>query len=385
MICPNCEKRYNEKMNFCISCGVRLVAEQDSDADSTIPETESLASDTPEYEYTGFIHEIAECTVHDEPNLKSENKTIPIPVKEKKSGFSFLNLTRFTVSLIISVIMLTLILAATSSAALRMVTAEKYIDDFIENLDIMKLPAFQVGLTRQANSIDETATVQEAIYAMSRGTGLSPDDIETIYDESTIPDFITEHLEEYADFIRSGNTPDKITSEDLKKVFDDNLELINSSMKKPLSQNDINIVFSEIDRISHTLEEISVSSLENSLGEKTFTALRLFSSVPVIVGIATLAAAMIPLLGVINRKGRRVLLWSGATVLAGGFSILAATFLFSMQIPFSVQDKMIRSIAKCAADTIAPDLYCIGTVLAALGIIMLICAKILKRHDRKAV
>ena len=213
---------------------------------------------------------------------------------------------------------------------------------------------------------------------MSQGTGLSRDDIKTIYEASTIQSFMTSQLTEYAEFVRSGKIPEKLTADKLKSLFSENLSVIDDALGKPLSQHDINLAFSEIDSVQPVLDKLSPASLEELLGGGGITALRLLSTMPVIIGAAALAAAMLPLLRAINRKNSAMLRWGGVAVLAGGAAVSAAVFLFTVQ-PAPIRDRLLKSIAKCAADVIAPDLYRIGGILAVLGAVMLIWAGTLKK------
>lgn len=363
-------------MTLCISCGAELVP-YDCETEQTVFETvipETPTEDIMPPEVTaGFVRELSHST---------EPQTVEIPLTEiRKKRFSVSGAARFAGSLITSLFMLAFILVASSASALRLVTDENRITEFSEKLDIMSLPAAQTVIPCESYGISEDATVQEAIFVMSQGTGLSREDIRTIYESSTMRDFLASQLSEYAEFIRSGKTPEKLTAEKLKNVFSENLGLIGNTMGQPLSQHDINLAFSEIDRVRPALEEISVSGLEAEYGESTFAALRLYASVPVIVGAAALAAAMLPLLRAINsKKSAKALLWGGIAVLAGGAAVLAVTFLFSVQLPLSGQDKIVRSIVKCASEVIAPDLYRTGGALAASGAVMLLWSCTLRKN-----
>ncbi len=377
MICPNCGKEYNEKMTCCISCGADLVPfEQDSEQTVFEPIIlETAAESPPETEKTeksDFVRKLPEKPF-------PAPKDISVPVIKKKRFSSVSGAARFTGSLITSVFMFMFILMSASAAALRLATDNENIAEFAGRVDVMSLPAAQAVITDGRYSIEDGATVQEAIYVMSQGTGLTRDDIRTIYETSTVRNFLTSQLTGYAEFIRSGKVPEKLTSEKLKDVFSENLGLIDNAMGKPLSQHDIDLAFSEIDRFQPKLDKLSPSSLEAAVGENGLAAVRLFSSVPFIVGTAALAVAMLPLLRAINKRGARTLAWGGGAVISGGAVVLAATFLFSVQFPFSGQDRLVRSLAKYAADVISPDLYRIGGSLAVLGIVMLIWAASLRK------
>lgn len=392
MICPNCGKEYNEKMTCCISCGTDLVpysvergTEQSGQIafEPLIPEADP-GTDGGE---AGFVREMSGHSAvsfgSSEPvptdAVSAETEEIPVPVvSSAKRRVSLSGAAKFTGSLAAALMMFGFILLFSASSAVRLATSGSRIARFAESLDVMNLPAAEAAIPTEGYGVSEDATVQEAIFVMSRGTGLSREDIRTIYEASTVQSFITAQLTEYAEFLRSGKIPERITSDKLKSVFSENLSVIDNALGKPLSQHDINLAFSEIDSVQPVLDKLSPASLEELLGGGGITALRLLSSMPIIIGAAALAAAMLPLLRAINRKSSAMLRWGGGAILAGGAAVSAAVFLFTVQ-PAPIRDRLLRNIAKCAADVIAPDLYRIGGILAVLGVFMLIWAGTLKK------
>lgn len=218
---------------------------------------------------------------------------------------------------------------------------------------------------------------------MSTGTGLTREDIRKIYESSTVQNFLGEQLSGYAEFIREGELPEKLTAEKLKEVFSENISLISDAIGKPLTQHDIELAFAELDRTEPVLEAIAPSRLENVVGEATLTLLRLVSSMPVIIGEGAAAAAMLVVLWAINRKPGKILGWGGAAVFAGGTAVLVTVFLFSVQVFFSGMDRLVKSVAKCAAEVIAPDIYRFGGTLAVLGAVMLLWAFTLKNAKKR--
>ena len=385
MICPNCGKEYNDRMTCCISCGADLVPydpaarQEDVQQANTEPVIPDIREAQEPSEKAGFIRVIeghSECPPLPAPKVAAE---IPLTVKKNTSiPEVFKNIG----SLAAALVMLTLILLTAASAAVRLATDSEKISQFADKLDVMNLPA-ENPVTYPDSGIFSDTTVQEAVYMMSRGTGLTKEDIRHIYESSTAEDFIASKLVEYAEFIRTGELPEKLTSEKLKEVFSENISLISSTIGKPLSQHDIDLAFAELDRTAPVLEAISPSGIESSLDGWLLTILRLFCSVPVMVSEAAAAAGMLAILWAINREPGKVLTWGGGAVLAGGAFVLTAAFLASAQVFLSGQDRFVRSIAKCAADVITPDLYRIGGTLAVFGIVMLIWAGTLAGKGQK--
>ena len=279
---------------------------------------------------------------------------------------------KFTGSLITALIMFMLIILSVLASMFRMITDENKISEFADTLDVMALPVERLT--------DNGATVQDAVYAMSLGTGLTRDDIRTIYEESTAKDFLAAQLVAYAEYIRSGKVPEKLTSEKLQKLFTENIPLIDNAMGYPLNEHDIALACSEIERAEPLLTILSHENMEQTIGEDIFVAMRLFGSLPAIVVTAALAASMLIVFRAINKKSTSTLSWGGGTILAGGTVVLAVTFLFSLQLPYSDTDRLVRSIVKCTCDVISPEMYRIGGTLAVVGIVMLVWAESLRRN-----
>lgn len=356
MICPKCGKEYNERMTCCISCGAELVpiASEQTAFEPIIPEA------VPDTAESGFTRNLAG---HSEfPPEEPEEAEIPVPVSVKGRG----NAARGIGSFAAAVVMTALIILSAASFAARLLTDSGKISEFAHDLDVMSLPA--------GNSPDET--VQETIFAMSAGTGLTREDIRKIYENSTAEDFLADQLNGYAEFIRQGELPEKLTSDKLKAVFSENIGLISDTMGKPMSQSDIDLAFSHLEQAETVLEAISPSEIEKAAGDGALTALRLFCSLPVMIGEACAAAVMLIVLWAVNGRPEKVLSWGGGAVITGGSAVLLTAFLCSV-LPIG-QDRLERSIIKCVTDVINPDLYRLGGTLAVIGIIMLVWSATLK-------
>lgn len=370
MICPNCGKEYNEKMTCCISCGADLVP-IDTETEGTeltdLPqETETEPLVRPECFEEKQFPETVEYT------RSFEKEEIVVPLKHSSKATAVSGAVKFTGSLITALIMFMLIILSVLASMFRMITDENKISEFADTLDVMALPVERLT--------DNGATVQDAVYAMSLGTGLTRDDIRTIYEESTAKDFLAAQLAAYAEYIRSGKVPEKLTSEKLQKLFTENIPLIDNAMGYPLNEHDIALACSEIERAEPLLTILSHENMEQTIGEDIFVAMRLFGSLPAIVVTAALAASMLIVFRAINKKSTSTLSWGGGTILAGGTVVLAVTFLFSLQLPYSDTDRLVRSIVKCTCDVISPEMYRIGGTLAVVGIVMLVWAESLRRN-----
>ena len=395
MICPNCGKEYNEKMTCCISCGSTLVPyEQDSEqvtlVEPVLPEAEPENNRERETVHSdaGFVRGLeghSEYPPEPEPaKIKnSAAESIPVAVKSGSISVSASEAVKGIGSFAAALVMFALIVLSAASFTVRLITDSRKISEFADALDVMSFPAAETGVPfTDGYEIAPDATLQEAIFVMSAGTGLTREDIREIYENSTVGDFLASQLNGYAGFIREGELPEKLTPEKLKTVFSENIGLISDAIGKPLSQHDIDLAFSELDRTEEVLEAIAPSRLENLIGSGALTALRLFSSLPVIIGEACAAAAMLIVLWSINHEPGKVLRWGGGAVLAGGAAVLTAAFLCSVQVFFADQDRIFRSIAKCVTNVINPDIYRLGAVLAIIGAVMLIWAATLMKSRK---
>lgn len=367
MICPNCGKEYNDRMTCCISCGADLVpigneAEQPSETNFRQDEESLIPAVVPEP-----VHAVSGTAA------SFESDEMVVPLKRKSRSMTLSGAAKFAGSLFAALVMFVMILTSASAAGVRLLTDEEKIAEFAEQLDVMALPVPQV-------SGNSSETIQDAVYTLSLGTGLSRDNIRTIYEESTAKDFLAAQLSGYAEYIRSGTAPERLTTEQLKAVFEANVPLIGSTMGYPLNEHDIALACSEIDRAKPLLDVLSYENLEQTIGKDTLVAIRLFGSVPAIAVTAALAAAMLAVFSAINKKSTYTLNWGGGTILAGGAAVLAVTFLFSAQLPYSNADRLVRTVLKCVCDVILPDMYTIGAILAVTGGVMLIWAESLRRN-----
>lgn len=377
MICPNCGKEYNEKMTCCISCGADLVPyEQDSEQtlfEPLIPEADEETVPL----HQGFARSLEGHSEYP-PEAAAEAYAEPVDSPAERVTTRASRAVCGIGSFAAALAMFALIALASLSAAVRLLTDEGKIADFATRLDVMSLPAAQtVMLAEYDYEIPADATVQEAIFIMSEGTGLTREDIRRIYENSTMRDFLAARLEGYAEFIRRGEMPERLTTEKLKEVFSENLSLISGAIGKPLCQHDIDLAFAELDRTEPVLEAIAPAKIENDLGETSLSLLRLVCSAPVMICEAAAAAAMLIVLYAINRRAGSVLGWGGGAVLAGGAAALAATFLFDLQV-FLPGGRLVKSVAKCAAEVVTPDMYRLGAGLALLGAVMLLWAATLR-------
>lgn len=390
MICPNCGKEYNEKMTCCISCGASLVP-YDQDTEQTVFETVLSEAGTENENYENAFNGFVRSREGHSEYPKNENdggKNIPediaeefIPVQTKSGNDTVSRAAKSIGSLAAAAVMTALIILSAASFSVRLITDSRKISEFADDLDVMSLPVVQTGMISPGKyDISPDATVQEAIFVMSDGTGLTREDIREIYENSTANDFLAAQLNAYAEYIREGELPEKLTPEKLKAVFSENIGLISDAIGKPLSQHNIDLAFSELDRTENMLEAISPSGLESVIGGSTLTVLRLFSSLPVMIGGACAAAAMLIILHAINGRTEKVLGWGGGAILTSGAIVLITAFLCSVQVFFTGQDRFVRSIMKCVTDVINPDIYKLGTVLAVIGAVMLLWSATLKKY-----
>lgn len=374
MICPKCGKTYNNKVTYCISCGAELVPEEKTVAEET------AAAETPSAEgiFDGITSEsetprnnimMSSSASVEEPAEPPETKA-EIPVKEKRSASEIGKaVLKRTVSACLSVLLAAAALLGFGTAAARELTDKSVVAEAVRSADLLSVPAKELGITENSGfDIPEEATVEEAVAVMAAGSGVDSGNIRRIYESSTLKEFISGAAAEYAEYLRSGSQPNKLTAERIKAVFLENLSVISSNTGVNLSESDIELACREIERTGEILSSISVSSIENGASGKYIRIARAYMSVPVLIAEAAAAAVIIALLAIVNKNASAALKYTGVPVFIAGAAALAATFMFTMQIgPFSGLTGLTLETVKGLSAAASGSLYRMGGTMLFIG------------------
>ncbi len=379
MICPNCKKVYNNRVSYCISCGTELVPEEKSETDK--PDTENPAEKSTAAEPGGvfggevFAEKDSEHGFVRKINMTSGASTEKIslePVSVKKTGGSREGLCRRiisgTASAALSVLLAAAFVLMFGTLAGRELTDEKNISNGVRSVDLLSVPISEIGLlSTEDYEIPSDATLEEAVAVMTAGSGVTGGNIRSIYENSTISSFLSSVAADYARYLRNGTQPDKITADKVKEILSENVSIISRNTGFNLTDADIALAYSEIEKSSKLLEALSVSSLESRAGDYIRLA-RAYISVPALAAEASAAVIIIAMIYLINRKAKTVLRYGGIPIAASGLAALIFTFMFSMQIGFfSGFSGLEREIAKGASAAAADGMYRTGAAFFFIG------------------
>ncbi len=373
MLCPKCGKIYNNYVTYCISCGETLV----SGETENIEDQENFTEEKPD-----FVRQINMSNYKSKSGEESSEELVPIPVKQeetdaKSSHNKGKKLLNSAASAILSFCLAVFTLLLSGTVCGRELTNEKNISSAVKNVDLLSVPASEIGLDElDGYYIPSDATVEEAVSVMVYGSGVTSDNIRRIYESSTLKSFLDTSVSEYAEYIRSGTLPDKITSERIKEIFTENISVISQNTGYALSESDIAIAYNEIDSFSDKLSQLSVSSIENKAGGY-IRLIRAYISLPALISEIAAAAAVIVLIWVINKKRTAALRYIGMPLVTIGIIVLAINFMFSMQIGiFSGFSGLYGEIAKGTAAAVSDGMYRFGGASIFAGAALMIFSKL---------
>lgn len=372
MICPNCGKTYGNKITYCISCGTALENEKEA-PEKEMPETEeppitvtsSQITDEPK---TEAVRSISMTTLPE--NEKSAEKI-------KSAGAS-----GGVVSALIAILLYAAMLLIFTSCIGRAATDESNILKAVRNMDLLNIPAKELGI--DGADISDNSTVSEAIAAMAVGSGVDSGNIRQIYERSTVRDFIGNTIADYAEYIRSGKKPDKITADSIKALFGENISVINTNIGTELSQNDIELAYKQIELSEDILSALDMSKLEEGSIGNIFKAVRAFISVPAIIAELVFAAVAAVFIFVANKNSVRSMRFCGIPVFLAGLTTAMLTFMFSMQLGFfGNMSGLTKEAATGIAASLSENAYQISVIMMILGVCVLIIAHNNARHKPK--
>lgn len=376
MICPNCKKTYNSHQNYCISCGTVLVPETPEEEQNMrkgvfedIPSTaeEKAAMTSVEPEKISSVEESKDFS----GNFTSENKTA-ITMKRHSSEKLFSRIMKGTAASVFSLLLFCTSVLVLGTVAGRSLTDRKNIYNAVRSIDLLDIPCSQLGMNVGEYGIPDNATVEEAIAVMTNGSGVDRGNIRSIYEASTITDYLAEKAAEYGEFLRNGTRPGNITADELKNLLNENVPVINRNTGYTLIESDIDMAYEEIERASDSLNLLSASAVENSSAGGYIRLARAYISVPFMAAELILGAVIIVIIAITCKSVSGTLKYTGIPLIVSGAASLVMTFMLSMQIgAFSGQTGLSRELIRCASAAVSENLYRAGGVLLVSGILAL--------------
>jgi hypothetical protein len=336
--------------------------------------SETLSRDTPagaapppvEKQYAEAENEMPE-----EPEVEpqDDDDTEIIEITKKPKIKLFRNIPVAILSALIGVLLFSLILCGGISAALRYALYPENIEGMVASIDFLSLPA-----PREISDIMniDTNSLGDAVYTFAEPTGLTKDDVDYIYENSTFRDGFASILTGYADFLRDGIVPPDITTEDIKALFDDNLKVMNEAFGKDMTNSNIAAVYANIELSEDLLKDIDIHSLTAGR-DQTINVLRSLISYPAFIAEAAIILLLIILIGRINKKAAPALMVTGVAGVSASVLTALSVLLFSNQIIGLPETEKI--IIGSILSFIAPVIY-IGSAAAALiGVIFIVISK----------
>lgn len=332
----------------------------------------NIAEFPTEAEQSGFVREIDHVKKKDtdtaEPPL-SEQEAVPVTVKTEEKIAGGKRFARNTAVVLMSVVLFAAITLLLCTYAGRLLTSESTINDAVRNIDLLNIPVSELGVIQtEGYNIPSDATVEEAITVMTAGSGITSGNIRRICENSTFRSFLSGIATEYAEYLRNGTQPDKLTAERIKKLLSENLSVINQNTGYPLIDSDIELAYAEIEKSSAAIESLSVSGIESTPAGKYIRLVRALISAPAMIAEAAAVAAAALIIAVTAKKLPKTLKAVGVPCIAAGAAVLILTFLTSMQIgPFSALTGLEREVLKAVTASTAANFYQIGGVLVFAG------------------
>ena len=364
MICPDCKKTYDDKVTYCVNCGKELVEETDKIElipDITADEKESGA-------------DIIKDLPRNDNFIPSENF---VQLKKKKK-FTACDFARITACFVVSSAIFAAVLISSGSAAGRILTEKGTVEKAVSEADFLNVPAVELGIEDSGRyTVSENATFGEAIAVSAAGTGLSEQRINAIYEVSAVKSLMIKTAVDYAEFIRTAKRPETLTAQKLKDAFSENRTAVSESTGIEISDKEASVICKELDKLSVSLDKISISTFEKGENGFYIKLLRAYISVPALVAEGVLIVLLILLLAVISKNFSRTLKFAGGSFLFASIIFLTATFIITMQLGFFQSSSILTTEAiRCISNAAQNSLYILGGSIFLCGAATIVTAHI---------
>jgi hypothetical protein len=305
-------------------------------------------------------------------------KVIEVPVVETKTrkpksviGTIFAGLF----AAILGVLCFAVLCVAGVSYITRYLTYSETIETIAASIDVLNLPV-EGTLMAEAGG-----TVLEAVHVMSGGLGLSEADIQTIYEDTTFRNELIRIVSDYAEYIRTGNPPEKLTTDDVKAIFEENLTVINRVLERagepPLNPHDKALALANIDAAQGFLDLLAVDSLENYTGGfDVVGVVRMAISFPVIIGEIVFALIIMLIIGGFCKNVRTPLLTGGLAALFAGGVLAGGLYTLENSAIVLINNLAIRTVLTDTVGAFSEHIYIVCGITAAVGLVMIIISRI---------
>lgn len=368
-MCPRCKKIYSDKLNYCISCGIELVSNDCKDECEIVP-------------VSAVIPKKTKAVSRKQDNNEQIKDEILIPIqKKKRAKITPRAVAKNAGAFVIAALIFAAAFSAAGTYSGRVLTDQSTVDKAVAGADLLSIPASEFGLNETPRyKMSESATLSEAVTVMAAGTGLDDNGIRAIFEASTIKGLVIDTAKDYAEYVRTGRQPRKITAATLKEKLDENTALISETVGMELTEHEKAAAYEEIEALDVQLEGISAAELEKSELGGYIRIARAFISVPFFTAELVFAAVMAVVLAVVCKNGAKTLAFSGWALLSAGITFAAAVFMFTMQLGYARTDNaFISEMMRCFSAVTAERLYGAGGMLIFVGAAALIWSAAVKK------
>lgn len=418
MYCSNCGKKNSDTAKFCDECGAFLKRVPQTDDNTHVYQNEATPAEAE------LIQPVEDISVENEEETDTVTEYVaPEPVEpepvtpevqeDKQQGDLFplddepleeascqvdapvlvTKTAKSYVGLVFSYILI-FILAVTfiGGIFLKVSVNGKQVSKDIGKIDLIDM---QVGtiLSSSDFDIDSKDTVEDIVYKSIQAYSdfnVSKDELDRIYDETNIKDFIADRTGEYADFVITGKKTDGITADDLYNLVDENkskIEEITDIEIKDIHMQKLKEYFAKDD--NQIVKLLSTQRIENkieSYGIDRITALTQNWVVYCALGaLAIFIVLMSVLVFRVNKNnGASVIYLASVPIAIGSILLLCGIALY----PFA--DKILslfgnmKGIAEAYVPVMRGRLLLFGIIIFAVGLITVFVKKLVYRLKQKS-
>lgn len=433
MFCENCGKKVSDDAKFCDACGafigknkgtalndtpakdntkvfdleaepseaeliqpVEDISPLDVDDDIVTeyvePEIvqEQPSEEIKEAEESGIIPaqqeiEQSEAAVINEAESEIEQPPVDAPVIIGKTAKSY-------VGLVFSYILIFILVLAFVGALLFKVSFNgRQLSKDIKKANIIDM---QVGTLVKSNDfqVDKKDTVEDIIYKSIQAYSdfdVSKDELDQIYSETDIKNYIADKTGEYVDFVVSGKDIDGITGDDLYKLVEDNKDKIEQIADIEIKDVHMDALKKYLDKDDNTLvTALSTKNIEKSLEsngiDKVTALLQDWVIYCALGGLAIFIVLMSIVVFKVNRnKGGSVVYLSSVVIAIGSILLLAGISLYVFTDKIVSLFGEAKGVADAFVPTVRGRLLFFGIIMLAAGIIAVVIKKLVTKSKAK--
>ena len=354
MFCNHCGAQIADNSRFCNLCGKAI-----PDFSPVQPEPESVVQSDDQPAAQEEIQKVSEeSPIQQQPQQYTSNINIQAPVTNQlpKSKNNFF---KNIVSAICCVMIFVLLLSSLALVTARSIVSPDSVEDILEEVDI--------------KDIVENTPIEEIVH------GLDARQLEKIYHETELEDYIEDVAMDYSKYLLGGRKPDGLDSERIMEIFVDEYYTIAEIHGKPLDSYElyrISEFFSDEDNIGFLSPDVvTTPELET---------VRTFISYPVIIILFVLALAFGFLLFFVRKYKADSFVWVAVPVILTSIILMISFSASSLFLTlFEGSDRSVTNAVKSIAEEISSPAVATGFLFLILGIISIIAYVIIKNKRSK--